>query len=338
MGAGPEATPAVYFDRMQHDHARLRDEVEFALRAAVEREGIKTHSISARVKEKQSYLEKISRKGYKDPLREVDDIVGVRVVCLFTADLPKLRRLVHEVFAVLVEEDKVEGGAADSFGYMSVHYVCNLHPDNAGPRYIGLSGLRFEVQCRTILMDAWANVSHYLAYKGEASIPEPLRKDFHALAGLFYVADKHFELFFHETEESKAAAVNAAAHAHKAEGQSTPINRDTLLALLSVVYPDREAPELEEASELAQEVALAKYETVEQVEADLKAAAQAALAYEKDHPPFVNDDETGPFAAVGLARQALAIANKKFAAVKYGAPVGGDLEYEFDSYRKLIAR
>ena len=58
----------------------------------------------------------------------------------------------------------------------------------------GLHGIKFEIQCRTILQNAWASVSHRLAYKGEASIPEALRKDFHALAGLFYVADKHFEL------------------------------------------------------------------------------------------------------------------------------------------------
>lgn len=329
MSFVPEPTPAEYFDSMANDHRRLCEEVEFTLRAALKREGIKTHSVIARVKDRVSYLEKITRKGYENPLEEVEDIVGIRVVCLFMADLPKVNALVQEVFTVLKEEDKVEGGASDSFGYMSIHYVCNLHGDNSGPRYAGLEKLKFEVQCRTILMDAWANVSHYLAYKGEASIPEHLRRDFHALAGLFYVADKHFELFFRDSEGSKAAAVDAVVHADKENRQPLPIDRDTMLALLSVNYPDREAPELESASEFAQEVTTAGYTSVDEVKDDLDAAAVAALAYERDRPP-----RGGRFAPVGLARQALSIANHKYAAVKYGL----NKQDDFEAYRSLVER
>lgn len=325
-----ETTPSDYFDEMENDHRRLCEEVEFALLDAVERAGIKTHSVSARVKDKSSYLEKIIRKGYENPLKEVEDIVGVRVVCLFMADLPRLKEIVHNVFTVLKEEDKVEGGATDSFGYMSIHYVCNLHSENSGPRYTGLESINFEVQCRTILMDAWANVSHYLAYKGEASIPEHLRKDFHALAGLFYVADKHFELFSHDSEGSTAAAANAVVQGETRKQQPLPIDRDTMLALLTHKYPDRKAPTLEIGSEFAQEVTGAGYTTVEAVKADLDAADVAALAYERDNPPGNGQDQR--FAAVGVARQALSIANPKYSAVRYGIAK----QRRFEKYRSLV--
>jgi putative GTP pyrophosphokinase len=65
---------------------------------------------------------------------------------------------------------------------------------HSGPRYDPLKHLRFEVQVRTIVMDAGAAVSHHLDYKGGTSVPSELRKDFYALSGLFYVADQHFEV------------------------------------------------------------------------------------------------------------------------------------------------
>lgn len=323
-------TPSDYFDQMGNDHRRLCEEVKFALLDAIERAGIKTHSVSARVKDKSSYLEKIIRKGYENPLKEVEDIVGVRVVCLFMADLPKLKKIVHDVFTVLKEEDKIEGGATDSFGYMSIHYVCNLHSENSGPRYAGLGAINFEVQCRTILMDAWANVSHYLAYKGEASIPEHLRKDFHALAGLFYVADKHFELFSHDSEGSTVAAANAVVQGDASKQQNLPIDRDTMLALLTHKYPDRQAPTLEMGSEFAQEVTAAGYTTVKAVRADLDAADVAAIAYERDFPP--SRIEGRLYSAVGIARQALSIANHTYAAVRYGKAKHDS----FEDYRGLL--
>jgi len=50
----------------------------------------------------------------------------------------------------------------------------------------------FEIQVRTIAQDAWAAISHYLDYKKKSVIPDQLKRDFHALSGLFYVADTHF--------------------------------------------------------------------------------------------------------------------------------------------------
>jgi ppGpp synthetase/RelA/SpoT-type nucleotidyltranferase len=79
--------------------------------------------------------------------------------------------------------------------YQSVHFVGRIHPSRSGPRYDSIKGQRFEIQVRTILMDAWANVSNYLDYKSDRSIPSELRRDFFALSGLFYVAEQHLEPF-----------------------------------------------------------------------------------------------------------------------------------------------
>ncbi len=175
-----------------------------------------------------------------------------------------------------------------------------------------MKDLKFEVQCRTILMDAWANISHHLAYKGPASIPDHLQRDFHALAGLFYVADKHFELFFRACTEACEDAIETIASGEGLDG--IKVDRDTVSAVLISHYRDREPPAPATASEFAEEISAVGYATVARLEADLRAFTPLALAYEKEHPPT----RSKRYTAVDLARRALAMGNPQFRAATFG--------------------
>lgn len=326
-----ELTTPEYYDSMLDNFNKLAEEAEFALRSKLDPSGIKLHTISTRVKEKSSYLEKIERKGYTNPREQVEDVVGLRVVCLFTSDLERIQNIIHSVFDVNAEEDKIKSLPADSFGYMSVHYICTLDSKNSGPRYDHLKNIKFEVQCRTILMDAWANVSHYLAYKQGAGLPASLKKDFHALSGLFHVADRQFESFYDETQKSRSEALSIVADDKQL--RSTAVNRDTLLALLAHKYPDRvsDAPEdLESTADLAEELIRVGYESIYSVEIDLERADAAARAYEKIYPPSDGFENLEQFTAVGLARQALGIANEEYADYVYG---DSNANRHFDEFR-----
>src|SRR5690349_18491450 len=73
---------------------RLLEEALYALKAALEQAAIKYHSLPSRVKSPESFLEKVKRRdteeiqrGEWDPLKEVHDIVGLRVVCLYLSDV-----------------------------------------------------------------------------------------------------------------------------------------------------------------------------------------------------------------------------------------------------------
>ena len=87
-------------------------------------------------------------------------------------------------------------------------------------------------------MDAWASASHYLDYKSEEDIPSDLKRDFHALSGLFYVADKHFEMFF-RSRQAAVKEVQKLSRNNELLGEE--INLDTLTAYLAKRYPDRRA-------------------------------------------------------------------------------------------------
>jgi putative GTP pyrophosphokinase len=302
----------------QARYLRLAEEAEFVLQDLMMRSGVKVHSISSRVKDIDSALEKATRKGYESPSDELEDLAGCRIVCLFMSDLDKMAAAIKEEFQVHKSEDKVQGEAdSATFGYMSMHYICELSNHHSGPRYDSLKGIKFEIQCRTILMDAWANVSHHLAYKGENSIPSDLRRDFNALSGLFYVADKHFELFYQEADESRTDTVREAQAGRLGDEQE--LNLETMLALFSQIYPDRSKSTERNVSEFVEEVTGIGYATVGKLRYDLERGFGAADAYYNANP---GDDDIAWWSAltdVGVARISLAAASKQFAMSKYGA-------------------
>jgi putative GTP pyrophosphokinase len=189
------------FRERQPTYKRLEDEATFVLAAKLDQDSIKRHSITSRVKTLPSLLDKAERQQLDDPLAEMNDIVGLRVVCLFLSDIDRVGQSIRECFDVITEDNKIEGQPSSSFGYMSVHFVARMKQEYKGPRYDLVSGVPFEIQVRTIAMDAWAAASHYLDYKTDIDVPKELRKDFYALSGLFYVADRHFEMFCERKRE-----------------------------------------------------------------------------------------------------------------------------------------
>jgi len=69
---------------------RLEDEVKFILDAALRDASIKIHSLFSRTKTLDSIREKAVRKSYDQPLKTLDDLVGIRVVCLLRSDLARI--------------------------------------------------------------------------------------------------------------------------------------------------------------------------------------------------------------------------------------------------------
>ncbi len=160
----------------------------------ITRKKIRIHSLQGRVKGFSSFCDKIRGRRIEDPFREIEDLVGLRVVCLFLSDLPKMASIIRGSFQIIREDDKIATIGADIFGYLAVHFNVRLKEAHADLRYDVLRDTTFEIQVRTITHDAWASISHYLEYKKPGRIPDHLKRDFYALSGLFYVADTHFDL------------------------------------------------------------------------------------------------------------------------------------------------
>lgn len=94
----------------------------------------------------------------------VPDLLGMRVVCPFLSELVVVERLLVRYFEVLDVERKAGGSGYREFGYESVHLLLGVPVELTG--CCGLpDDLRCEVQLRTVLQNAWAEIEHELVYK-----------------------------------------------------------------------------------------------------------------------------------------------------------------------------
>jgi putative GTP pyrophosphokinase len=287
-------------------YKRLAAEVEFGLDAIAKQAGIKTHSVTSRVKTIESLSRKAQAKELEDPLAELQDLVGARVVVLFLSDLPRLDEIIRQAFDVHSSDDKIASGDPSSFGYMSVHYQASLGSQHQGPRYDGLEGQSFEIQARTVVMDAWANVSHYLDYKGASSVPEDLRRDFFALSGLFYVADQHFEMFADRSGQSQE---EAKREVKAPSTDAIEVNLDTIEAFLLERFPDRRHASRSQIAEFVEEITGVGYENVRAVEKKIESAQGNFDAYEQRR---VEEKEGSRFNDLGVARISLGLVDKNY--------------------------
>ena len=172
----PEATAAQphqweesyrrHLSRYEDFTNHLRDLLEDLLKNA----NIDVIQIDGRAKSAESFAEKVRRKGaqYDDPLRQVTDLVGLRVITYYLEDVSRVGDLVRDEFAVdpVNSVDKAEMATPEQFGYRSVHYVATLGPNRRDlAEWAPFRSVRFEVQVRTSFQHAWAAVDHKLRYK-----------------------------------------------------------------------------------------------------------------------------------------------------------------------------
>jgi GTP pyrophosphokinase len=86
------------FINIQPNYEKLAEEVLYILKKCVESENVEYSDITHRTKTLDSFCEKASRKGYKDPIEDTTDIAGVRIVFLYISDLSKIEAIVEKNF------------------------------------------------------------------------------------------------------------------------------------------------------------------------------------------------------------------------------------------------
>jgi putative GTP pyrophosphokinase len=153
--------------------------------------------VQGRLKSFDSYFEKMLRLQRASPGRrpdwEVNDLLGLRIVCLFLEDVQKAEQVLARCYEIVEIEDKARSYSFREFGYESVHMLAKV------PRTLCLhhgfsEGLICEIQLRTILQQAWAEVEHELVYKGGLQpFEEHVKRKLAALKANLNLADTLFQ-------------------------------------------------------------------------------------------------------------------------------------------------
>ena len=168
---------------------QLAQRVYEQLSSVLREQGLELNAIEYRVKTEQSLVGKLERKGDKyHSIENVTDLVGVRVVTFYTDDVDKVAAIVKRLYKVdwAASVDKRKLHSLNSFGYLSLHYICRLKNDPE------LGHIPFEIQMRTALQHVWSAIEHDIGYKGAVKLPPEFRRQFSRLAGMLELADDEF--------------------------------------------------------------------------------------------------------------------------------------------------
>lgn len=175
--------------------------------------------IKSRTKEIESFKGKISRDDkklkYKDPLSEITDLVGIKIMLTSLKD----ENIVYELLKLEMKDNIDKENSVDKtedikkerkFGYLGRHLVVfydenmfelgkhlinkEIHPSH-------FKGLRAEIQIKTLLQHVWAEVEHKARYKAGEELSNDKKRYFDRLAALIEVADDLFKDLVEESEK-----------------------------------------------------------------------------------------------------------------------------------------
>ncbi|WP_026479840.1 GTP pyrophosphokinase family protein [Ahrensia sp. 13_GOM-1096m] len=195
-----------YYVENEQKFNALGDAVESLIRNIARQRAIEFVSIENRIKTRDSCALKIKTKSYKDPAREMQDIVGVRIVVHFIDNLQVFIELIKETFQIDEKNSYEENGGlgTDRVGYRSSHFVCTFDPKRCElEEYSGFRKIQFEIQIRTILQHAWAELAHDRSYKLDGGLPKKIRREVNLYAGMLEIADRNFSKIITDIEEYK---------------------------------------------------------------------------------------------------------------------------------------
>lgn len=207
-------------------------------------------SVSHRLKDREECIKKFALK-YQTDLESssteyeiknhISDLIGLRVVCYYETDIGRVVDLLRGNFEVLGETNKsAELEAQENvFGYKGHHLDLRVNGDRANlPEWREYLDLRFEIQVRSTIQDAWSVLDHKIKYK--KSIPHELKRQINGLAALFEIADREFTNIRELTDRFKRGVTDRiSAPAYSAErSESKPIDVFEFLAVTQPHFPD----------------------------------------------------------------------------------------------------
>jgi predicted RNase H-like nuclease/ppGpp synthetase/RelA/SpoT-type nucleotidyltranferase len=164
------------------------DETVALVREILDEAGVNYLTVEGRAKSIASFAEKAARtedgrRLYPDPLHDIGDQLGLRVLTYVRDDVEAVAALLGTQLTVLDDRDLGEVTASQGrFGYASRHLQ------------VEIDGRVVQVQLRTVLQHAWAEFEHDIRYKGTVPAEHASEFDrrFTLAAGLLELADQEF--------------------------------------------------------------------------------------------------------------------------------------------------
>ncbi|MBN1542912.1 hypothetical protein JW992_12265 [candidate division KSB1 bacterium] len=154
--------------------------------------------VQARSKSVSSFAEKAIRKAHKypNPVEQITDLCGARVIVHFQEQADWICRLIRKEFEI-DEANSLDVRSrlnVAEFGYLSIHYIVTPKKKEilGVPIPNELRDKKAEIQIRTLLQHAWADMSHDRIYKSAIQVPDVWKRECARLAAIMENSDRAF--------------------------------------------------------------------------------------------------------------------------------------------------
>lgn len=181
------------YDAKKELYSSFRKKLDSFVSEVLSHHDIHIHTLTSRIKEKDSLNKKLTNKNSYSTLDDITDICGLRITTYYEDDIERIAELIRDNFDVDHQNsiNKKDNLDPTTFGYLSLHYVISFNDERTDLiEYKRFKDLKAEIQIRSILQHAWAEIEHDLGYKSK--VPVPIRRRFSMLAGLLELADREF--------------------------------------------------------------------------------------------------------------------------------------------------
>lgn len=149
-----------------------------------------------RVKSIESALGKVGRKGYDNPVQQMTDLVGVRFVVLLSDDIDTIGEIIqkNEHWVSIVSKDYHEdiNNNPKLFDYQSKHFEVRPKSDFRISEILVTTDMCCEVQVRTLLQHAYAELVHDSVYKPVGPVPKKAERQIARSMALMETTDELF--------------------------------------------------------------------------------------------------------------------------------------------------
>lgn len=204
------------YNRKRDSYRDFAETIHDILADAIRTRDLRVNEIQMRAKTVDSFGKKAmtpkkensDEPKYKDPLAEITDLAGVRVITFFPRTVDEVGQCIQREFEVIEKVDHTATTQQEErLGYQSVHYLVRLADNRRRlPEYQRFDGLIAEVQVRTVMQHAWAEIEHDIRYKSKSAIAPAISRRFMTLAGLLEIADREFQAIQEDDANLQAAS------------------------------------------------------------------------------------------------------------------------------------
>jgi ppGpp synthetase/RelA/SpoT-type nucleotidyltranferase len=196
------------------------------------------HLIAARCKNVSSLCLKLREQEYGQLTKQITDLVAARVITYYNSDIPIIVKSLNDALEVNPHKsvDKRDQLEAIAFGYTSVHLIVRTKGSwSTSPRYSALRDKWFEIQVRSILEHAWAEIEHEVVYKSGIKYPPLIKRRFARIAGAIEMLEDEFLAL----REHQAQLINLYKTRYDAgQDQEAELDSVRLIALLECERPE----------------------------------------------------------------------------------------------------